>query len=85
MYNSHTHIIISYKYIHVLTQYHQIIQENQKLYRAMSESTFKAQECLRAFVDGKYDESLSLIDQVEEPHKLKDDKYGATLLHWAVT
>ena len=49
----------------------------------MSESTVKAQQCLRAFVDGNYDESLSLIDQVEEPHKLKDDKYGATLLHWA--
>ena len=51
----------------------------------MSESTVKAQQCLRAFVDGNYDESLSLIDQVEEPHKLKDDKYGATLLHWAAT
>ena len=51
----------------------------------MSESTVKAKQCLRAFVDGKYDESLSLIDQVEEPHKLKDDKYGATLLHWAAT
>ena len=49
----------------------------------MSESTVKAQQCLRAFVDGNYDESLSLIDQVEEPHKIKDDKYGATLLHWA--
>ena len=51
----------------------------------MSENTVKAQQCLRAFVDGNYDESLSLIDQVEEPHKLKDDKYGATLLHWAAT
>ena len=51
----------------------------------MSESTVKAQQCLRAFVDGNYDESLSLIDQVEEPHKLKDHKYGATLLHWAAT
>ena len=49
----------------------------------MSESKVKAQQCLRAFVDGNYDESLFLIDQVEEPHKLKDDKYGATLLHWA--
>ena len=49
----------------------------------MSESTVKAQQCLRAFVDGNCDESLSLIDQVEEPHKLKDDNYGATLLHWA--
>ena len=51
----------------------------------MSESTAKAQQCLRAFVDGNYDESLSLIDQVEEPHKLKDEKHGATLLHWAAT
>ena len=49
----------------------------------MSESTVKAQQCLRAFVDGNYDESLSLIDEVEEPHKLKDEKHGATLLHWA--
>ena len=49
----------------------------------MSESTVKAQQCLRAFVDGNYDESLSLLDQVEEPHKLKDEKHGATLLHWA--
>ena len=31
----------------------------------MSESTVKAQQCLRSFVDGNYDESLSLIDQVE--------------------
>ena len=50
----------------------------------MSESTVKAQQCLRAFVDGNYDESLSLIDQVEEPHELSD-KYGATLLHLAAT
>ena len=51
----------------------------------MSESTVKAQQCFKAFVDGNYDESLSLLDQVEEPYKLKDDKYGATMLHWAAT
>ena len=52
---------------------------------AMSESTVKAQQCFKAFVDGNYNESLSLLDQVEEPCKLKDDKYGATMLHWAAT
>ena len=49
----------------------------------MSESTVKALLCWKAFVDGNYDEFLSLLDEVEEPHKIRDYKYGATLLHWA--
>ena len=56
---------------------------NQRLYRAMSESTVKAQQCLRAFMRGTYDQSSSIIHQVEEPHNIKDDQYGNTLLHLA--
>ena len=49
----------------------------------MSESTVKAQQCLRAFMSGNYYQSLSIIHQVEEPHNIKDDQYGNTLLHLA--
>ena len=39
--------------------------------------------CLKSFIAGEREEAEILLEQVDEPQILKDEKKGGTLLHWA--
>ena len=49
----------------------------------MSDSYNIPDMCLKSFVAGEREKAESLLEQVEEPKLLKDEKKGGTLLHWA--
>ena len=49
----------------------------------MSDSYTLPDMCLKSFVAGEREEAERLLEQVEKPQLLKDEKKGGTLLHWA--
>ena len=49
----------------------------------MSDSYTLSDMCLKRFVAGEREEAERLLEQVDEPQLLKDEKEGGTILHWA--